>query len=77
VTSSMPMDMPEKQAALFRELLSALEEKAIPYAVSGAFALRQHRGICRFSKDLDVRSPQLGPQESSIRADRRQPFLYG
>jgi hypothetical protein len=54
VTSSMPMDIPEKQAALFRELLTALEEKHIPYAVSGAFALRQHTGICRFTKDLDV-----------------------
>jgi hypothetical protein len=50
----MPMDIPEKQAALFRELLTALEEKHIPYAVSGAFALRQHTGICRFTKDLDV-----------------------
>ena len=29
VTSSMPMDMPEKQAALFRELLTALEEKHV------------------------------------------------
>jgi Nucleotidyl transferase of unknown function (DUF2204) len=48
------MDIPEKQAALFRELLTALEEKQIPYAVSGAFALRQHTGICRFTKDLDV-----------------------
>jgi hypothetical protein len=50
----MPMDIPEKQAAVFRELLTALEEKHIPYAVSGAFALRQHTGICRFTKDLDV-----------------------
>jgi hypothetical protein len=54
VTSSLPMDIPEKQAALFRELLTALEEKHVPYAVSGAFALRQHTGICRFTKDLDV-----------------------
>jgi len=50
----MPMDIPEKQAALFREVLAALEEKHIPYAASGAFALRQHTGICRFTKDPDV-----------------------
>jgi len=54
VTSSMPMDIPEKQATLFREVLLLLEEKRVPYAVSGAFALRQHTGICRFTKDLDL-----------------------
>jgi hypothetical protein len=54
VTSSMPMEVPEEQAALFREVLIALEQKHVPYAVSGAFALRQHTGICRFTKDLDL-----------------------
>ncbi|MCU1302250.1 MAG: hypothetical protein JWQ87_2534 [Candidatus Sulfotelmatobacter sp.] len=54
VTSSMPMDIPEPQAILFREVLLVLEEKHFPYAVSGAFALRQHTGICRFTKDLDL-----------------------
>ncbi len=50
----MPADIPEEQAELFREVLTALEEKHVPYAVSGAFALRQHTGICRFTKDLDL-----------------------
>ncbi len=50
----MPMDIPEQQASLFREVLLILEEKHVPYAVSGAFALRQHTGICRFTKDLDL-----------------------
>lgn len=54
VTSSMPMDIPEQQATLFREVLLILEDKRIPYAVSGAFALRLHTGICRFTKDLDL-----------------------
>ncbi len=54
VTSSMPMEVPEEQASLFREVLIALEKKQVPYAVSGAFALRQHTGICRFTKDLDL-----------------------
>jgi hypothetical protein len=26
----------------------------MPYAVSGAFSLRQHTGICRYTKDLDL-----------------------
>ena len=48
------MDVPEVQATLFCDVLTVLEEKRVPYAVSGAFALRQHTGICRFTKDLDL-----------------------
>ena len=48
------MDVPDEQASLFSEVLTALEQKRFPYAVSGAFALRQHTGICRFTKDLDL-----------------------
>ena len=36
VTSSMPTDIPEQQATLFREILLLLEEKRVPYAVSVA-----------------------------------------
>ncbi len=50
----MPMEVPEVQATLFSEVLRALEARGFPYAVSGAFALRQHTGICRFTKDLDL-----------------------
>lgn len=48
------MEIPEEQEALFREVLTALEDNRVPYAVSGAFALQQHTGICRFTKDLDL-----------------------
>jgi hypothetical protein len=54
VTSSVPTEIPKEQATLFREVLTLLEEKRVPYAVSGAFALRMHTGICRFTKDLDL-----------------------
>jgi hypothetical protein len=53
-TSSIPQQLPEKQESLFREVLTVLEEKKIAFAVSGAFALRQHTGISRFTKDLDL-----------------------
>jgi nucleotidyltransferase DUF2204 len=53
-TSSVPPELPEKQEALFREVLSLLEGKRVPFAVSGAFALRQHTGIFRCTKDLDL-----------------------
>jgi hypothetical protein len=54
VTSSIPEELPEKQQALFREVLRLFEKQRIPYAVSGAFALREHTGIYRFTKDLDL-----------------------
>ena len=53
-TSSLPADAPEEQVGLFRDVLEALERRRVPYAVSGAFALRQHTGICRQTKDLDL-----------------------
>ena len=53
-TSSTPQRLPKKQEALFREVLLLLEGKRIPFTVSGAFALKQHTGICRDTKDLDL-----------------------
>ena len=53
-TSSLPSEVPEEQVELFRDVLEALERDRVPYAVSGAFALRQHTGICRYTKDLDL-----------------------
>ena len=54
VTSSVPSELPEKQEALAREVLVALEQQRIPFAVAGAYALLQHTGICRTTKDLDL-----------------------
>jgi hypothetical protein len=53
-TSSLPVDNPEAQVELFRDVLQTVEKNRIPYAVSGAFALRHHTGIYRFTKDLDL-----------------------
>ena len=53
-TSSQPSEQPGEQVELFRDVLNALESCRIPYAVSGAFSLRQHTGICRYTKDLDL-----------------------
>ena len=39
---------------MFREVLSMLNNCGVPYVVSGAFALQQHTGIWRDTKDLDV-----------------------
>ena len=57
VSSSTPPVFAPEQAALFREVLQLLNESKVPYAVSGAFALQQHTGICRDTKDLDLFIP--------------------
>ena len=61
-TSSTPLKLPTKQQTLFREVLTLFEGAGRPYAVAGAFALREHTGICRFTKDLDI---FLSPQDAS------------
>jgi hypothetical protein len=52
-TSEPPKFAPEQQS-LFREVLELLNASGIPYVVSGAFALHEHTGIWRDTKDLDV-----------------------
>lgn len=53
-TSSAPPTLPKEQESLFREVLGMLEQRSIAYAVAGAFALQEHTGICRDTKDLDL-----------------------
>lgn len=53
-TSSGPISIPEEQRALFREVLELLEKQGTLFCVAGAFALREHTGICRDTKDLDL-----------------------
>jgi hypothetical protein len=54
VTSSFEPDFDQAQRGFYSEVLQLLNRHAIPYAVSGAFALQQHTGIWRVTKDLDV-----------------------
>ncbi len=54
VTSSFEPDFDQAQRGFYQEVLQLLNDKRIPYAVSGAFALQQHTGIWRVTKDLDV-----------------------
>ena len=54
VSSSEPPRFAPEQEQLFREVLQLLNEAKIPYVVSGAFALHEHTGIWRDTKDLDI-----------------------
>jgi predicted nucleotidyltransferase len=57
VSSSDPPSFAGEQKRLFRGVLRAMNERAVPYVVSGAFALQQHTGIWRDTKDLDLFIP--------------------
>lgn len=54
VSSSTAPDFAQEQTRLFREVLQLLNDRGVPYAVSGAFALQAHTGIWRDTKDLDL-----------------------
>ena len=54
VTSATPGVLPEEAASLYREVLVAMNENGVPYAVAGAFALEKYTGIWRVTKDLDL-----------------------
>ncbi|HVH88777.1 MAG TPA: nucleotidyltransferase [Terriglobales bacterium] len=54
VSSSEPPQFAPEQEQLFRDVLLLLNDRHIPYVVSGAFALHEHTGIWRDTKDLDL-----------------------
>jgi len=46
--------IPEEERDVYRRALQALNEASIPYVVAGAYAIYEHTGIYRQTKDLDV-----------------------
>ncbi len=70
VTTSFEPDYEEQERSLYREVLLLLNDIAIPYAVSGAFALQHHTGIWRDTKDLDLflTSENVGRALDGLRA---------
>jgi len=57
VSSSVPPEFAKEQEELFRAVLKLMNQRSIPYAVSGTFALHEHTGIWRKTKDLDLFLP--------------------
>jgi Nucleotidyl transferase of unknown function (DUF2204) len=57
VSSSVEPNFPPEQRLLFQEVLRLMNDRHIPYVVSGAFALQKHTGIWRDTKDLDLFVP--------------------
>jgi hypothetical protein len=46
--------IPEEEREVYRRALTALNGAAIPYVVAGAYAIYEHTGIYRQTKDLDL-----------------------
>lgn len=57
ISSSRYPPFSREQESLFREVIELMERNLVPFAVSGAFALHQHTGIWRDTKDLDLFLP--------------------
>jgi Nucleotidyl transferase of unknown function (DUF2204) len=57
VSSSQPPCFPAEQESLFREVIQLMELNRVPVVISGAFALHEHTGIWRDTKDLDFFLP--------------------
>jgi hypothetical protein len=57
ITSSADPDFTAEQIELFHAVLQHMNERNVPYVVAGASALRQHTGIARNTKDLDLFLP--------------------
>jgi Nucleotidyl transferase of unknown function (DUF2204) len=56
-SSSIQPELPPEQQKLFVEVLELMNRHNVPYVVSGAFALYEHTGIFRDTKDLDLFLP--------------------
>jgi hypothetical protein len=54
LTSATVTPLPPEALSLYRDVLLAMNEHGIPYAVAGAFALQKYTGIWRLTKDLDL-----------------------
>ena len=54
VSSSQPPDFVQEAQTCYQGAAKCLQQAGIPFAIAGAFALQQHTGIWRNTKDLDV-----------------------
>ncbi|HXB21610.1 MAG TPA: nucleotidyltransferase [Candidatus Solibacter sp.] len=57
ISSSRPPVFAADQESLFREVIELMTLNRIQFAISGAFALHEHTGIWRDTKDLDFFMP--------------------
>jgi hypothetical protein len=46
--------IPEEERAIYKRALEAINSAGVPYVVAGAYAIYEHTGIYRKTKDLDL-----------------------
>jgi hypothetical protein len=46
--------IPEEEREVYRRALQALDDASVPFVVAGAYAIYEHTGIYRQTKDLDL-----------------------
>src|ERR1700684_3954671 len=54
VTSSLEPPWAAEARTCYRDVVQVLQQAGVPCTVGGAFAMHQHTGIWRTTKDLDV-----------------------
>jgi len=54
LTTAIEVTLPPEAASLYSEVLQAMNQHGVAYAIAGAFALQKYTGICRLTKDLDI-----------------------
>lgn len=54
VSSSHPPTFVPEALACYRRAIESLRQAGIPFVIAGAFALHEHTGIWRTTKDLDI-----------------------
>ena len=62
--------IPEVEREIYKRALAALNEAGVPYVVAGAYAIYEHTGIYRKTKDLDLFcEPEIVPQAMQVLRD--------
>jgi len=84
ISSSSPPQFAPNQERAYRDALELMNKHGVPYAVSGAFALHEHTGIWRDTKDLDLFLPtrEMEPalqlfREAGFETEVRDPVWLG
>jgi hypothetical protein len=84
VSSSLAPEFAVAQERAFRDALQVMIAKNVPFAVSGAFAIHEHTGIWRNTKDLDLflatdhLLPALGElKKAGFETEVRDPIWLG
>jgi hypothetical protein len=65
--------IPEVEREIYKRFLRALNQAGVPYVVAGAYAIYEHTGIYRQTKDLDVFCPPEAVADA-MRALRAEGF---